>query len=165
MNSTRTTPCPLEPTGLNHRRCCSLSCDIYHFPHDRQCRRGDPGLSCPQQSDPETGHIPYRTDHAGGHAYAIVGYTEFGFWVQNSWGRNWGINAHLKLDSTIKQFLGNPVWSRGSTNIYTVGGPDVKLRSKSTTHGGFDNDPDTLTSTLRIIRGDDSVQLRVEPTD
>jgi len=26
----------------------------------------------------------------GGHAFAIVGYNAAGFWVQNSWGKNWG---------------------------------------------------------------------------
>jgi len=26
----------------------------------------------------------------GGHAFAIVGYNEKGFWVQNSWGEDWG---------------------------------------------------------------------------
>ncbi|WP_346837089.1 C1 family peptidase [Microbulbifer sp. SAOS-129_SWC] len=26
----------------------------------------------------------------GGHAFAIVGYNEDGFWVQNSWGEDWG---------------------------------------------------------------------------
>lgn len=26
----------------------------------------------------------------GGHAFAIVGYNETGFWVQNSWGKTWG---------------------------------------------------------------------------
>lgn len=29
-------------------------------------------------------------DVDGGHAFAIVGYNETGFWVQNSWGKNWG---------------------------------------------------------------------------
>lgn len=26
----------------------------------------------------------------GGHAFAIVGYDEYGFWILNSWGANWG---------------------------------------------------------------------------
>lgn len=26
----------------------------------------------------------------GGHAFTVVGYNESGFWVQNSWGENWG---------------------------------------------------------------------------
>lgn len=30
------------------------------------------------------------TDIDGGHAFAIVGYNDKGFWVQNSWGPGWG---------------------------------------------------------------------------
>ena len=29
----------------------------------------------------------------GGHAFAIVGYDERGFWIQNSWGKGWGKNG------------------------------------------------------------------------
>ncbi len=31
-----------------------------------------------------------RANSIGGHAFAIVGYNDSGFWVQNSWGHNWG---------------------------------------------------------------------------
>jgi len=34
--------------------------------------------------------IPLSRDEWGGHAFAIVGYNKKGFWVQNSWGRDWG---------------------------------------------------------------------------
>ena len=36
------------------------------------------------------GEIPLREKIIGGHAFAIVGYDERGFWIQNSWGRDWG---------------------------------------------------------------------------
>ncbi|XAL98386.1 C1 family peptidase [Phycisphaeraceae bacterium D3-23] len=36
------------------------------------------------------GVIPHRATLEGGHAFAIVGYNEAGFWVQNSWGPDWG---------------------------------------------------------------------------
>ncbi|MGD2140875.1 MAG: C1 family peptidase [Burkholderiales bacterium] len=39
------------------------------------------------------GHIPYRKQEEGGHAFAIVGYNEEGFYVQNSWGPDWGGNG------------------------------------------------------------------------
>jgi hypothetical protein len=42
--------------------------------------------------DAKTGVIPgpegKRID--GGHAFAVVGYDERGFWIQNSWGPSWG---------------------------------------------------------------------------
>jgi hypothetical protein len=37
--------------------------------------------------------INQRIKLAGGHAFAIVGYTELGFIVQNSWGPNWGTDG------------------------------------------------------------------------
>jgi pimeloyl-ACP methyl ester carboxylesterase len=36
------------------------------------------------------GEISYPGEKLGGHAFAIVGYNDRGFWVQNSWGKNWG---------------------------------------------------------------------------
>ncbi|GAX59339.1 cysteine protease [Candidatus Scalindua japonica] len=39
------------------------------------------------------GIIPFRDRSAGGHAFAIVGYNEKGFWVQNSWNIDWGNNG------------------------------------------------------------------------
>jgi hypothetical protein len=42
------------------------------------------------QPDPVTGHITLERKTLGGHAFAIVGYNQDGFWVQNSWGSEWG---------------------------------------------------------------------------
>jgi hypothetical protein len=36
------------------------------------------------------GLISDHDEHAGSHAFAIVGYDEKGFWIQNSWGKQWG---------------------------------------------------------------------------
>ena len=38
-----------------------------------------------------TGLIKYHNESLGGHAFAIVGYDNRGFWVQNSWGSAWGL--------------------------------------------------------------------------
>jgi hypothetical protein len=57
----------------------------------------------------------------------------------------------------ILNSLGKPVTRRGSTVIYSKRGPQLKLSSDSTTHGGFDNDVKTLNSTLRIIRGSNNL--------
>lgn len=40
-----------------------------------------------------TGVIPMRDASIGGHAFAIIGYDERGFWVQNSWGSGWGLRG------------------------------------------------------------------------
>ncbi len=39
------------------------------------------------------GRIHFRDQPQGGHAFAVVGYNETGFLVQNSWGPGWGKNG------------------------------------------------------------------------
>jgi pimeloyl-ACP methyl ester carboxylesterase len=43
-----------------------------------------------QQGAAKGGEIGYPGEKLGGHAFAIVGYNTDGFWVQNSWGEEWG---------------------------------------------------------------------------
>jgi hypothetical protein len=42
--------------------------------------------------NPSKGEIAYRPSYpqVGGHAFIIIGYDEHGFWIQNSWGPEWG---------------------------------------------------------------------------
>jgi Papain family cysteine protease len=40
--------------------------------------------------DPVSGQIKPGGNSEGGHAFAIVGYNDSGFWVLNSWGADWG---------------------------------------------------------------------------
>ncbi|MBC8366781.1 C1 family peptidase [bacterium] len=40
--------------------------------------------------NPVNGKIEFRKTGEGGHAFAVVGYNDKGFWVQNSWGEDWG---------------------------------------------------------------------------
>ena len=42
--------------------------------------------------DPSGGRIPHQAGEAL-HAFAIVGYDSQGFYIQNSWGENWGENG------------------------------------------------------------------------
>ena len=41
----------------------------------------------------KNGVIPHKKISTGGHAFAIVGYNQKGFWVQNSWDKHWGRNG------------------------------------------------------------------------
>ncbi len=41
--------------------------------------------------------LPKTIRNTGGHAFALVGYTEWGFIVQNSWGPSWGTNGFAIL--------------------------------------------------------------------
>ncbi|HZH44462.1 MAG TPA: C1 family peptidase [Lysobacter sp.] len=57
------------------------------------------------------GRIPWRGQEiAGYHAFAIVGYDECGFWLQNSWGRDWGRGGfgHVSYDEWLEH--GSDVW-------------------------------------------------------
>jgi Papain family cysteine protease len=44
-------------------------------------------------NNPHDGIIEYHDKNDGGHAFAIVGYNDSGFWIQNSWGNSWGRNG------------------------------------------------------------------------
>ncbi|WP_242107122.1 C1 family peptidase [Luteimonas aquatica] len=60
---------------------------------------------------PASGRIEWRgQDVAGGHAFAIVGYDETGFWIQNSWGAGWGRRGfgHVGYDEWLQ--YGDDVW-------------------------------------------------------
>ena len=56
----------------------------------------------------EDGLIPYKSTWVGrgGHAFAILGYTEEGFIIQNSWGNGW---AGLQLNGTL--YRGCAIWT------------------------------------------------------
>ncbi len=73
-----------------------------------------------------------------------------------------GIDAHLREDPVIRSFLGKPVASRGSTVTYHVGGTRLSgIQSDSKRHADFDNDPATLNSTWRIIRGGTALKKEI----
>jgi papain like protease len=46
----------------------------------------------------KNGHIEPHGEPAGGHAFAIVGYDERGFWILNSWGPDWGLKGTAHWD-------------------------------------------------------------------
>jgi Papain family cysteine protease len=56
------------------------------------------------------GFILLEDQILGGHAFAIVAYDNLGFWIQNSWGSNWGLNgfAHITYDDWL--IHGSDIW-------------------------------------------------------
>jgi hypothetical protein len=46
----------------------------------------------------------------GGHAFCVVGYTDVGFIVQNSWGERWG-GLELKIDGRTRRLPGLAIWT------------------------------------------------------
>lgn len=55
--------------------------------------------------------IPWTTDITGGHAFALVGYTDQGFIVQNSWGKEWGLQGFAVLTYDDWLINGSDAWT------------------------------------------------------
>lgn len=55
--------------------------------------------------------IPAHSLHTGGHAFALTGYTEDGFVVQNSWGTDWGQQGFAVLDYDDWLSHGSDAWT------------------------------------------------------
>ncbi len=60
----------------------------------------------------DAGRIPFTPKSVvqGGHAFAIVAFDATGFWIQNSWGRDWGRGGfcHISYDDWLTN--GTDVW-------------------------------------------------------
>jgi len=54
--------------------------------------------------------IQYSDELIGGHAFAIVGYDRKGFWIQNSWGPDWGSGGLIRLSYSDWLINGSDVW-------------------------------------------------------
>ncbi len=56
------------------------------------------------------GFIAQSTTILGGHAFAIVGYDDTGFWIQNSWGTTWGKGGFGRTSYDDWLENGSDVW-------------------------------------------------------
>jgi predicted alpha/beta hydrolase family esterase len=57
--------------------------------------------------------IPFNSataEEIGGHAFLIVGYDENGFWIQNSWGQDWGHEGFARLSYADWQVHAMDTW-------------------------------------------------------
>jgi hypothetical protein len=63
---------------------------------------------------------------AGGHAFALVGYNEHGFVVQNSWGKSWGSYGFALLPYEDWVMHGTDAW------VFTLGVPSHRAASGQT---------------------------------
>ena len=56
------------------------------------------------------GIIPFSSKIEGGHAFAIVAYDQKGFWIQNSWGKDWGKGGfcHMSYSDWLRN--GTDAW-------------------------------------------------------
>ncbi len=68
---------------------------------------------------------PKKPEDVGGHAFAIVGYSEDGFIIQNSWGPNWGFHGFAVLTYSD--------WVRHGTDAWVaVMGAPVRVQASRT---------------------------------
>lgn len=67
-----------------------------------------------------------RSDNAGGHAFAIVGYTRDGFIIQNSWGPQWGLSGFALLEYADWTDRGMDAW------VVVRGAPTTRTHSPHT---------------------------------
>ncbi len=58
----------------------------------------------------DSGEIEFDEITLGGHAFAIVAYDEYGFWIQNSWGEDWGKNGFGRIGYSDWLINGMDVW-------------------------------------------------------
>lgn len=75
------------------------------------------------------GIIRQKAEITGGHAFAIVAYDHAGFWIQNSWGADWGLDGfcHISYDDWLAN--GSDVW------VARLGAP-IALDAKRSTAVG-----------------------------
>lgn len=74
----------------------------------------------------EDGTVPLSDRILGGHAFAIVAYDDEGFWIQNSWGIDWGQGGFARVSYDD--------WLRNGTDVWVARlGAPVMLRSAEST--------------------------------
>lgn len=77
------------------------------------------------QSVGENGMIVQSDDILGGHAFAIVAYDQYGFWLQNSWGPDWGRHGMARISYDDWLLNATDVW------VARLGAPVVLKDSAS----------------------------------
>ncbi|MEU8250263.1 C1 family peptidase [Nonomuraea sp. NPDC048916] len=113
-----------------------------------------------EQHDGDKIHVIRRRDGhqpLGGHAYALVGYNDVGFLVQNSWGTSWGKGGYATLPYEDWQETAYDAWAArrgvpgtplasgaritggaGGERTVSAPGPDPLLLSKHVVNLGND---------------------------
>lgn len=114
----------------------------------------------------------------GGHAFALVGYNEFGFVVQNSWGPTWGSGGFALLPYEEWVQYGDDAWAvalgvpaqvdsptsvvsgRSRPGLAMAGSSAAFLRSSSATSGRSDRWTSDEALDYTIVTGNDGFVIR-----
>ena len=96
----------------------------------------------------KTGDIPFTPGDpiTGGHAFAIVAYDENGFWIQNSWGTDWGVSGFARI--------GYDDWFTNGTDVWVarLGVPTVRNARQAITAARSDTVKRAVGTTLNELR-------------
>jgi predicted alpha/beta hydrolase family esterase len=126
LNDARTVDALRRPLGayyrVNHKDLVSMHSAIAEVGvlfatsnvHQGWSEPGDGGL------------IEYSETQLGAHAFAVVGYDKNGFWIQNSWGDEWGHQgfACISYDD----------WLQNATDVWVARlGAPIELKKSSST--------------------------------
>lgn len=77
------------------------------------------------------GIIPFTDKPLGGHAFAIVGYDRAGFWIQNSWGPEWGRGGFCQISYDDWLQNGTDVWVARLGAPVTLSSPTAQAIGRS----------------------------------
>lgn len=77
------------------------------------------------------GSIPFDEEMLGGHAFAIVAYDKKGFWIQNSWGTDWGLEGFCRISYADWLKNGTDVW------VARLGVPIESIRDAGVDRSAF----------------------------
>ena len=78
---------------------------------------------------------PPRREDFGGHAFAIVGYNQKGFIVQNSWGPDWGFHGFALLPYEDWTANGNDAWALALGAPISIGLDHATAKTKRKSNG------------------------------
>lgn len=92
------------------------------------------------------GVIPFgdKVKMLGGHAFAIVAYDRTGFWIQNSWADDWGLDGYGRISYEDWLKNGSDVW------VARLGVPLAALARTASVSAGF-----TASSRARAYASDE----------
>ena len=96
----------------------------------------------------EQGDIPFNPDDpiVGGHAFAIVAYDENGFWVQNSWGLDWGVSGFARVSYDDWLANGTDTW------VARLGVPTLRHARQAITPARSDTAKQAVGTALNELR-------------